>query len=124
MNIIAPIMDDGRFGIESTLAGVKAANDMYDLFEAVYLDDKKLGSDDLNDAIVYGPRAAQSVIAAANGGKLIGKELTDLSENEKSRIIAVAGERVNKPGYIKILKGVLEMTDGVAELVKPENPVG
>jgi len=122
MQLIAPVLNDGRYGVDSTLAGVTAANDTYDLFEKVYLDDRKLGADDLNDAILLGPRAATSIIAAANKAKNLGNELTDLSDSEKELIIATAGERINKPGYIKILKGVLELTDGVSELVNPANP--
>ncbi|MEO0337587.1 MAG: hypothetical protein AAF242_00080 [Bacteroidota bacterium] len=115
---------NGQYGIENLNKGVDAANGMYDLFEKIYLDDRKFKGDDYIDLIGMGPQVAQRIIVAANGANQIGNEITDLSEAEKAQIVARAGERIEKPGYLKLLRGVLELVDGVSELKNDQNPVG
>lgn len=115
---------EGKYGIDSIKSTVKAANTAYDLFEAVYLDDRKFGRDDWFDLASGGPKLAIDVIEAGNKAELLDEEIGDLSEAEKEELLALSGERIEKPAYQKILKGLLEITDGIAELKNPDNPVG
>jgi len=112
----------GQYGITSLKNLANAANSLYDLFDAIYLDDRKLGPDDLADAFRLGPAVLNSVMAAANTANQLDEELTDLSEAEKAELAALAGARLKRPGYVKIVKGLLELTDGVSELLNAENP--
>lgn len=123
-NIFNKRVDNGQYGIDSLQKVVVAANRTYDLFDAVYLDDKKLAADDITDVITLGPNVVSSVVEAAKGFNQVDEEITDLSEAEKSVLITLAGDRIHKPAYIKILKGLLDITDGVSELVNAENPEG
>lgn len=123
MSTFYSVLGDGKFGIDSIRNGINAANSVYDLFEAVYLDDKKFSNDDIFDLIGKGPAVVQAVIKAAGTAKDIGKEALDLSEAEKAQIMQLSGSRINKPGYVKILRGVLDIVDGVGELKNPDNPV-
>jgi len=117
-------MPNGKYGIEASTKAVLAANNIYDLGAVTYLDDKEWKQDDWVDLISKGPGTIQSVITAANSFDELDEELLDLSEAEKSALVALAGNRIKKPGYAKILKGIFELIDGVAELKNPDNPVG
>lgn len=116
------LQDNGKHGIEALSSLITAANRTYDLFAAAYLDDKKIDVSDLNDAITLGPGVVAAIVSAARSSSRLGEEITDLSEAEKSQILALAGSRLNRPGYMKILKGMLEMTDGISELINADNP--
>jgi len=115
---------DGKYGIDSTTAAVEAANTAYDLFADVYLDDRSWGRDDWFDLASGAPKLAIAVIDAGNKAELLDEELGDLSEAEKTTLLNLAGERIKHPAYRKILKGTLEIVDGIAELKNPDNPVG
>lgn len=112
----------GKYGIESLKKAILAAIALYDLFAAVYLDDKEFKQDDLIDLISLGPPAVSKVIAAAAVAKNYGDEIADLSDAEQSELVALAGTRVQNPAFLKILEGVLKITDGIAELSNPDNP--
>ena len=115
-------LPNGKYGIESLKKAVTATNNIFDLINVTYNDDKKVNQDDLVDFIALGPNAVQSVVQAVNARQDMDEELFDLSENEKIQLVQLAGGRANKPGYQKILKGILEIIDGASELKNPENP--
>lgn len=112
----------GKYGIESLEKAIIAAIALYDLFAAVYLDDKEFKQDDLIDLISLGPPAVSKVIVAAAVAKNYGDEIADLSDAEQSELVALAGTRVQNPAFLKILEGILKITDGIAELSNPDNP--
>ena len=116
------LQENGQYGIEGLTSAIDAANSVYDLVDVVYLDDKKFTSDDLIDLVGQGPTTIQKIVKAANLAKQFDEEITDLSEAEKEALQAKAGEWLKSPGYQKILKGVLEMVDGISELQNPNNP--
>jgi len=122
MNKFQNNLPNGQYGIESLEKVVDAANDMYDLVDLTYGDDKKWGQDDWLDVIGKGPSAIQSVIRAANEKDNLDEEILDLSEVEKATLVSRAGERINKPGYLKVFRGILEIVDGISELKNPDNP--
>jgi len=122
MEFLFGVSAAGQYGIDATKKGVDAGIAVYDLFKAVYLDDKKFGNDDLIDLVSMGPVAISKVISAAAVAGNLGKELGDLSEGEKAEIRTLVGSRVNKPGFQKIVKGILEITDGVSEMLNADNP--
>lgn len=102
------------YGIESLQSAIAAANAWYDLFAAVYLDDKKFGADDWVDLIGLGPAAAQKTITAANNAKNFDKEILDLDDAEIEQLESLAGERLKDDRYQDILHGALYIVKGVS----------
>ena len=118
----AIIQTAGKYGIAAVLALIEAANAIYDLFAAVYLDDQKFTPADWGDVATFGPKVAMSVLKAGKNAGDLGKELTDLSGAEQEEILAAAGERIEDERYLKILDGLLKVVDGIAEFKNPDNP--
>lgn len=118
------IQTDGIYGINTLLAVTRAANKTYDLYDRVIMDDGKVTIEDATDALLLGPDIFREVQLIVSKRAEIGKEITDLSENEKARLKAAAGERLNNSGYLKIFDGILQIIDGVSELANGANPVG
>jgi hypothetical protein len=113
---------DGQYGTEALEAVGDAALAIYDLVDAVYLDDGVLNASDLVDAALIGPKVVSAVTTAIESGSMVGKEATDLSEAEKARLQLKYGDRIQNPGFNKIFKGVLQIVDGASELIGEGNP--
>jgi len=118
MSTLKTALPEGQYGIESLKSAIEAANAWYDLFAAVYLDDKKFGADDWVDLIGKGPAAAQKTITAANQAKNFDEEVLDLDNQEISELEALAGERLTDERYRDILHGALYIVKGVSSLRK------
>lgn len=113
---------DGQYGTEAWEKLIAAGNNSYNLFDLVYLDDRKITSEDAIDAIAVGPKVVTSIIEAARSANQLDEEAGDFSEAEKGKLLAKMGQNVNKPGYIKILKGIMEIVDGISEIHNQNNP--
>lgn len=111
-----------KYGIEAWKNLIAAANSLYDLVDAIYLDDYDFKSDDLIDLVGRGPETATRIIAAAKTANQLDDEAGDFTESEKTELVTLAGERFQKPAYAKILRGVADIADGVSELINPANP--
>ena len=114
---------DGDYGISTLLGVTNLANSIYDLYERVIGDDGKITLEDASDFLVLGPGLFRGASEVAKGADQLGKEVTDLSEGEKARLLSAAGTRLKNPSYLKIYDGVLNIIDGLAELAKESNPV-
>lgn len=114
---------DGKYGTEAWEKSLTAANGAYHLFELIYLDDRKLTGEDTIDLINVGPKFVTSVVEAAKVANQLDEEASDFSEAEKAKLLTLAGVNIQKPGYQKILKGILEIVDGIAEIGNPDNPI-
>lgn len=122
--ILAPnIANDGKYGTEAIEAVGDAAEAVYQLVEATYLDDRQITIDDAIDAALIGPKVVRSIQTAITKGSAIGDEVTDLSENEKARLRTKYGAKLENPSFNKIFNGLLELIDGASELANPDNPV-
>lgn len=117
------INNNGKYGIEALIAATKAANRIYDLVKAVWIDDPGWQTNDWFDLINGGPALAIAMTNVARKSGDLGKEITDLSEAEKQQLLDLAGERVQDTRYLKIYDGMLNIVDGIAELRNAENPV-
>jgi hypothetical protein len=112
---------DGKFGTDGIMAAVDLANTIYDGYSDVTED----GKVDVNDSFVLfsiGPRLLSAGKKLYEHRADIDDELTDLSEGEKTRIVTRAGQRIEDPAYVKILRGALDITDGVSELAGKGGP--
>lgn len=114
---------DGVYGISTLLGVTGIANSFYDLYDRVLLDDGKVTFEDASDLLLLGPAIFRQVQEVAKNADQLGKEITDLSEGEKVRLVDAAGARVDNPSYLKIYDGILNIIDGIAELGKDANPV-
>ena len=108
------------YGIEETIDVFDAVDKSIQLYKAVYGDDKKINADDVPDLISNGPAWAIATMKAIQGGDKIPYELSDLNEEEKQVLYARFGEKVNDPRYQKVFKGLLEVSDGIIEIVRGE----
>ena len=124
MNVLESLISDqqGQYGTEAWEKLITAGNDSYGLFELVYLDDQKITADDAIDAISVGPKVVTSIMAAAKAANQLDEEASDFSEAEKQKLLEMIGTNVQKPGYQKILKGIMEIVDGISEIRNPNNP--
>lgn len=112
-------------GIGAFIAGFEAGDKVFDLYEAVYLDDKKINGDDLTDVITKGPAAATSLIAFVNQAKNIGKEFDDLSDSELAELKSRFGSKVDDPNFqllFNSLLGAAVAIDRIAEGTKKDDP--
>ena len=116
MDELLNLNNDGQYGTDGLEAAGDAALAIYSLIDAVYLDDRRLDGSDLIDAALIGPKVVAAVTTAIEKGDMLGKEVTDLSENEKARLREKYGDM--------IFKGVLEIIDGASEVLNSGNPVG
>lgn len=116
--------NNGAYGIGALTKIVDSANKLWDLTKAVYMDDKKITGEDFADIIALSPGVVSSIVSASKEFHLVDNEITDLSETEKNTLLALIGNRIENPSYMKIVKGLLDITDGISELVNSENPKG
>ena len=116
-------LENGKYGIEALTAATNAANRIYDLVKAVWLDDFGWQTNDWFDLINGGPKLAMALTEVARKSGQIGDEITDLSEAEKEELKSLAGERLKDLRYLKIYDGMLNIVDGIAELRNADNPV-
>jgi hypothetical protein len=123
-DIFAQDANNGAYGIDALSKAVTLANTIYDLVDKVYFDDKKFSIDDLFDVATIGPGLVGQGQAFAVVANQIDEEITDLSEAEKAQLNAIAGERLKDPSYRKVVSGILDVIDGIAEKLNPVNPVG
>ena len=118
------ISANGQYGIEGLEALIDTGVAVQRGYQLVIADDGKVDVNDAPDLFIFGPPLFGALARVAAKRKDLGKEAIDLSEAEKARLNERAGGQLHKPAFQKILRGLLDMTDGVTELTNPENPVG
>lgn len=99
-----------KFGIEGILAGKEVGLSLFELYEAVYLDDKKINGNDLVDLVRLGPAVATDLVAFVNKAKDLGKEWDDLSDEELDQLDAQIDEVVEDPNLRRGVKALIELS--------------
>lgn len=102
------IMD--TYGIEAIKAGFETAEGLYNLYDAVYLDDKKINGEDLVDLVRLGPGVATDMVKFVNKAKDLGKEWDDLSDEELTELFASIDDLPVDPHLEKIVKSLLQLS--------------
>ena len=121
-DITAEFGPNGQYGIDALESVFETGNAIFDGYAAVYADDGKINADDLPDAFRIGPPLYAAVSKLASKASMLDEQVTDLSEGEKARLVDIAGDRIESPGYRKIIRGLLEVVDGASEIGKPRQP--
>lgn len=112
-------------GIDAILTGIDTAEDLYKLYDAIYLDDKKVNGEDLVDLVRLGPAAGASLVQFVNRARDLGKEWDDLSNEELAEIDGLLIEKVGNTDLRDAIKHLLNFSvalDRLAEQRKPNTP--
>jgi len=107
-----------QVGIDAFIAGFDAGEKLHKLYETVYLDDKKINSDDLVDAIQHGPAAATSIINFVNEAKNLPKEFDDLDDQELAQLRARFGDKVDNPNWQLLFNSLLGVSVAIDRLAE------
>lgn len=110
--------EEKTYSIDGLKAVGDAAIGLYDGFELIYLDDRKIDSSDLLDLVAIGPSLVSKISKAVSLARQLDKELTDLDESEKAELGQLFASRVTSPGFQKIFNGILQIVDGISEAVE------
>lgn len=114
-----------QFGIDAFAAGAEASEDLWKLYEAIYLDDRKVNGEDLVDLVRLGPAAGASLVQFINKAGQLGKEWDDLSDEELAEIDAILIEKVGNTDLRDAIKHLLNFSvaiDRLSERRKPNTP--
>jgi hypothetical protein len=115
--------NNGEYGTSALEAVIDTANILYDGYDQIVADDGVVNANDFPDVFTVGTRLFGSVSSLVPQAGQLDEEILDLSEAEKNLLAAKAGERINNPGYKKIISGLLDIVDGIAEQINANNPV-
>jgi hypothetical protein len=114
-----------QYGIEAFAAGADTAEDLWKLYDAIYLDDRKVNGEDLVDLVRLGPAAGASLVQFINKAGQLGKEWDDLTDEELAQLDQILIEKVGNTDLRDAIKHLLNFSvaiDRLTEQRKPNTP--
>jgi hypothetical protein len=111
-----------QYGIEAFTAGAETAEDVWKLYDAIYLDDRKVNGEDLADLVRFGPAAGASLVQFINKAGQLGKEWDDLTDEELAQLDQILIEKVGNADLRDAIKHLLNFSVAIDRLVEQRKP--
>ncbi len=107
-----------QYGIEAFTAGAETAEDLWKLYEAIYLDDRKVNGEDLVDLVRLGPAAGASLVQFINKAGQLGKEWDDLTDEELAQLEQILIEKVGNTDLREAIRHLLNFSVAIDRLTE------